>query len=70
MDSGHSKDGRAENGLQSHIWQEDFNDRDHLEALGVDWRIVLDGYYRILTMVYNTQRYWVFGLYPSSWFLR
>jgi hypothetical protein len=23
-------------------------------------------YYRVLTMVYNTQRYWVFGLYPSS----
>jgi hypothetical protein len=25
-------------------------------------------YYRILTMVYNFQRYWVFGLYPSSWY--
>jgi hypothetical protein len=24
-------------------------------------------YYRILTMVYNFQKYWVFGLYPSSW---
>jgi hypothetical protein len=23
-------------------------------------------YYRILTMVYNFQRYWGFGLYPSS----
>jgi hypothetical protein len=23
-------------------------------------------YYRVLTMVYNTQRYWVFGLCPSS----
>jgi hypothetical protein len=27
-------------------------------------------YYRILTMVYNFQRYWVFGLYPSSWLLK
>jgi hypothetical protein len=26
------------------------------------------GYYRVLTMVYNTQRYWVFGLCPSSRF--
>jgi hypothetical protein len=26
-------------------------------------------YYRVLTMVYNTQRYWVFGLCPSSVFL-
>jgi hypothetical protein len=26
------------------------------------------GYYRVLTMVYNTQRYWVFGLCPSSGF--
>jgi hypothetical protein len=25
-------------------------------------------YYRVLTMVYNTQRYWVFGLCPSSGF--
>jgi hypothetical protein len=25
-------------------------------------------YYRVLTMVYNTQRYWVFGLRPSSGF--
>jgi hypothetical protein len=25
-------------------------------------------YYRILTMVYNFQRYWVFRLYPSSWY--
>jgi hypothetical protein len=25
-------------------------------------------YYRILTMVYNFQKYWVFGLYPSSWY--
>jgi hypothetical protein len=25
-------------------------------------------YYRILTMVYNFQRYWVVGLYPSSWY--
>jgi hypothetical protein len=25
-------------------------------------------YYRILTMVYNTHRYWVFGLFPSSGF--
>jgi hypothetical protein len=24
--------------------------------------------YRVLTMVYNTQRYWVFGLCPSSGF--
>jgi hypothetical protein len=23
-------------------------------------------YYRVLTMVYNTQRYWGFGLCPSS----
>jgi hypothetical protein len=23
-------------------------------------------YYRVLTMVYNTQRYWVFGVCPSS----
>jgi hypothetical protein len=23
-------------------------------------------YFRVLTMVYNTQRYWVFGLRPSS----
>jgi hypothetical protein len=25
-------------------------------------------YYRVLTMVYNTQRYWVFGLCSSSGF--
>jgi hypothetical protein len=25
-------------------------------------------YYRVLTMVYKTQRYWVFGLCPSSGF--
>jgi hypothetical protein len=25
-----------------------------------------DRYYRVLTMVYSTQRYWVFGLCPSS----
>jgi hypothetical protein len=25
-------------------------------------------YYRILTMVYNFQKYWVFVLYPSSWY--
>jgi hypothetical protein len=25
-------------------------------------------YYRVLTMVYNTQRYWVFGLCPLSGF--
>jgi hypothetical protein len=25
-------------------------------------------YYRVLTMVYNFQKYWVFGLYPSSWY--
>jgi hypothetical protein len=23
-------------------------------------------YYRVLTMVYNTQRYWVFGLWTKS----
>jgi hypothetical protein len=28
----------------------------------------LSRYYRVLTMVYNTQRYWVFGLCPSSGF--
>jgi hypothetical protein len=28
----------------------------------------LSSYYRILTMVYIFQRYWVFGLYPSSWY--
>jgi hypothetical protein len=27
-----------------------------------------DRYYRVLTMVYNIQRYWVFGLCPSSGF--
>jgi hypothetical protein len=27
-----------------------------------------DGFYRVLTMVYNTQNYWVFGLCPSSGF--
>jgi hypothetical protein len=26
------------------------------------------GYYRVLTVVYNAQRYWVFGLCPSSGF--
>jgi hypothetical protein len=31
------------------------------KAAGTD-----DRYYRVLTMVYNTQRYWVFGLCPSS----
>jgi hypothetical protein len=30
--------------------------------------IQVDTYYRVLTMVYNTQRYWVFGLCPSSGF--
>jgi hypothetical protein len=25
-------------------------------------------FYRVLTMVYNTQNYWVFGLRPSSGF--
>jgi microsomal dipeptidase-like Zn-dependent dipeptidase len=25
-------------------------------------------FYRVLTMVYNTQNYWGFGLYPSSGF--
>jgi hypothetical protein len=25
-------------------------------------------YYRVLTMVYNTQRYWAFGLCPSTGF--
>jgi hypothetical protein len=25
-------------------------------------------YYRILATVYNFQRYWVFGLYPSPWY--
>jgi hypothetical protein len=25
-------------------------------------------YYRILMMVYNFQKYWVFGLYPMSWY--
>jgi hypothetical protein len=24
------------------------------------------GFYRVLTMVYNTQNYWLFGLFPSS----
>jgi hypothetical protein len=28
----------------------------------------LSRYYRVLTMVYNTQRYWVFGFCPSSRF--
>jgi hypothetical protein len=27
-----------------------------------------DRFYRVLTMVYNTQNYWVFGLCPSSGF--
>jgi hypothetical protein len=25
-------------------------------------------FYRVLTMVYNTENYWGFGLYPSSGF--
>jgi hypothetical protein len=29
---------------------------------------VMSSYYRILTMVYNFQKYSVFGLYPSSWY--
>jgi hypothetical protein len=28
--------------------------------------IFISRYYRVLIMVYNTQRYWVFGLCPSS----
>jgi hypothetical protein len=33
------------------------------------WQYIeLFRYYRVLMMVYNTQRYWVFGLCPSSWF--
>jgi hypothetical protein len=31
------------------------------------WTFFTISYYRILTMVYNFQRYWVFLLYPSSW---
>jgi hypothetical protein len=31
-------------------------------------RYFFSSYYRILTMVYNFQKYWVFGLYPSSWY--
>jgi S-adenosylmethionine hydrolase len=33
------------------------------------WRretVVERGLYRVLTMVYNTQNYWIFGLSPSS----
>jgi hypothetical protein len=34
------------------------------------WRALVNTVmnYRVLTMVYNTQRYWVFGLCPSSGF--
>jgi hypothetical protein len=31
-------------------------------------KLIHDGFYRVLTMVYNTQNYWVFGLCPSSGF--
>jgi hypothetical protein len=27
------------------------------------------GYYRVLTMVYNSQRYWAFGLCPKAQYL-
>jgi hypothetical protein len=35
------------------------------------WRALVNtvmNYYRVLTMVYNTQRYWVFGLFPTLLF--
>jgi hypothetical protein len=28
--------------------------------------VLISRYYKVLTMVYNTQRYWIFGLCPSS----
>jgi hypothetical protein len=36
---------------------------EHWQSIGCVSR-----YYRVLTMVYNTQRYWVFGLCASSGF--
>jgi hypothetical protein len=38
---------------------------------GTKWhwgRFSLSRFHRVLTMVYNTQNYWGFGLYPSSGF--
>jgi hypothetical protein len=32
------------------------------------WKESIIRFYRVLTMVYNTQNYWGFGLYPSSGF--
>jgi hypothetical protein len=42
----------------------------YLVTLAPEWfnRFYSCSYYRILTMVYNFQKYWVFGLYPSSWY--
>jgi hypothetical protein len=37
-----------------------------LRAVESDEKVTL--FYRVLTMVYNTQNYWVFGLCPSSGF--
>jgi hypothetical protein len=41
----------------------------HVKIFSVrKWTEFFSTYYRVLTMVYNTQRYWVFGLCPSSGF--
>jgi hypothetical protein len=34
----------------------------------VSYFVIFIRFYRVLTMVYNTQNYWVFGLCPSSGF--
>jgi hypothetical protein len=34
------------------------------------FNIHLNTFYRVLTMVYNTQTYWLFGLHPSSGILK
>jgi hypothetical protein len=38
------------------------------ECLKVGVKLEVRRFYRVLTMVYNTQNCWGFGLYPSSGF--
>jgi hypothetical protein len=50
--------GQNNEGSFKNVW---FSDEAHFHLDGV-----VNRFYRALTMVYNTQNYWVFGLCPSS----
>jgi hypothetical protein len=47
-------------------WEDAVSKQPFITRFGYSEYDITSRYYRVLTMVYNTQRYWVFGLCPSS----